>query len=271
MKNYSIAGISLAHPVFNAAGPWKTLTDIQRLATSKSAAVLVGSITLKPRLGNTRAYHRDNGFSLNSFGLPNKGLPFYKRELPKMARVAHEAGKPFFVSIAGTTGTEFAILAHEAEKAGADMLELNVSCPNATGHLICFSPRDLRTVLSVVGKTVRIPFSVKVSPFSDPHSLAECAKILERSAARAIVTSNTFPNASAKHFYGGLSGAALKPIALGQVRQLKKLLPKRISIIGVGGIQNKNDVKEFLNAGADAVQIATLLYEKGPAVFKKLQ
>ena len=122
--------------------------------------------------------------------------------------------------------------------------------------------------------------SVKLSPYSDPVSLGAIAAIINRSQiVRAVTSANTFPNAFSFNVEGeqaidpagglaGMAGEALKPIGLGQVKQLRAVLPEAIAIIGVGGISEKQDVLDYLRAGADATQITTAYINFGPSVFK---
>ncbi|MDO8689551.1 MAG: hypothetical protein Q7R39_06000, partial [Dehalococcoidia bacterium] len=150
--------------------------------------------------------------------------------------------------------------------------------------IACFDPplvaEILRCVESRVGSEARV--AVKISPFSDPFALGEVAGVIAHYEwVKAVTTTNTFPNAFAYDDAGqpmispggglaGLGGPALKPIGLGQVRQLRSLLPERIQIIGVGGVSHGRDVREYLRAGAAAVQIATAYLERYERVFSTL-
>jgi dihydroorotate dehydrogenase (fumarate) len=125
-----------------------------------------------------------------------------------------------------------------------------------------------------------VPYGVKISPFSDPAALADLAALLGAAAVgpRFVTAVNTFPNAlvvDAEHRpvidveLAGLSGPALKPVGLGQVRQLRRLLPDTVDIVGAGGVGEGRDVAEYLRAGAVAVQAATAFWNRGedPSVF----
>lgn len=285
-----LAGLRLEHPLMNAAGTGKLLENVDKLARSADAAVMVGSITLEPRKGNAgNVYWADKLFSLNSLGLPNPGAEYYKAHIPEMAALAHGEGKPLFVSTAGFTVEEYAVLAEIAFNGGADAVELNLACPNVWENekqkrIFCFDPRLLEEVLTSVdvrvGREARI--SVKLSPFSDPFALAEIAEAISHYEVVKMVTAiNAFPNALCYDRSGktviepagglaGLGGPALKPIGLGQVKQLRKLLPERIRIIGTGGIASAQDILDYQRAGADAVQVATAYLQKGEQVFSDL-
>ena len=285
-----IAGIRLEHPLMNAAGTGKMLEDVKELSRSATAAVMVGSITVKPRIGHAGdVYWSGPMFSLNSLGLPNRGASYYREVLPEMVAVAHGEGKPLFVSVAGFSPEEYVDLAVLAFDGGADLVDLNLGCPNVwqgstQKRIACFDSALVAEVLHRVEEKVGADakVSVKISPFSDPFALAELAKTISASRlVKVVTTANTFPNAFAfdeqmepritpGEGLAGFAGPAMKPIALGQVRQLYKLLPPHIQIIGVGGISHGKDILEYLESGAKAVQVATAYLERGEQVFSSL-
>lgn len=290
-----VAGIELEHPLMNAAGTCKRLEGAEGLrefvAPSGSAAATMGSTTVEERGGNQgNVFYHEDTFSVNSLGLPNPGMAYFRDHLPEMVKVANDAGKPLVVSIAGFSPEEYAVLADVMVVGGTDLVELNLGCPNVwaasgeqkpiasfVGELII---DILNRVEQKVGVTARV--AVKLSPFSNPFDLAGVAEILGTSElVKVVVTTNTFPNALALDEDGqqrisigaglaGLGGPAMKPIGLGQVKQLRALLPDRIQIIGVGGIASGQDVVDYLRAGAVAVQIATAFLRQGQSVFTRL-
>ena len=284
-----VAGIRLEHPIMNAAGTCKSLEDVEKLARSASAAIMVGSITAEPRPGNTGdVLWIGIIFSLNSLGLPNRGAPYYKKALPEMAAIAHGSGKPLFVSVAGFSPQEYADLTELALNGGADLVELNLGCPNVweggtQKRIACFDPALSAEILHRVEERVgaEAAISVKISPFSDPFALAEEARVISASqVAKAVTTINTFPNAFSYNGtrpqitpgggLAGFAGLALKPIGLGQVRQLREILPEHIQIIGVGGIIGGRDVLEYRDSGADGVQVATAYLGRHERIFSEL-
>lgn len=270
----TIAGLDLEHPVMNAAGTCKTVEDADKVLQTASAAVVIGSITMDPRPGNTGNVYvpteRTGGiYSLNSLGLPNPGREYWQRELPDFVRKAHDLGKPVIVSVAGSTPDEYAILAESMLKADADAVELNFGCPNlweaASQKLIpsfhaVFASDILEKVSWEVGTEARI--GVKLSPFSNPAQLRETAAMLKIAGfVQFLTTSNTFPNAFAWGEDGqpsitpggglaGMAGPAMRAVGLGQVRQFRALLTQ-LSIIGVGGIWTGQDVLDYLRSGSD--------------------
>lgn len=293
----TIAGVNFEHPVLNAAGTCKTPEEVRRLAKSPAAAVMVGSITLTARPGNTGdVYWRGESYSLNALGLPNRGMDYYRGVLPEMVRVAQDHAKPLLVSIAGHSSDEYAALAEGVARAGIAAIEVNLGCPNVwegngQERIACFDLPYTRTVCLRVAERLAlvtaetghpVPFGVKISPISDPAGLAALAAVLvdvrTQAAEFAFVTaSNTFPNALAVDGFGhplvsvgfgGLSGSAMKPINLGQVKQLRQLLPPELRLIGVGGVSTGRDVIDYRSVGADLVQVATALVDRSkPTVF----
>ncbi len=286
----NLAGLVLEHPVMNAAGTCKTLHDLQRLAASAAAAVVVGSVTMRPREGNSGEVYWCDGdrYSVNSLGMPNPGADYYRETLPAMTRLVHDRGKPLIISAAGFSPEEYGELAAMAAAGGADAVELNFGCPNVWDggrqkRIVSFDPALIAEILETVNDRVpmRYPVLVKLSPYSDPQALAEAAAAVDRSPIAVGITAvNTFANAyavdarsqpriSAADGLAGYAGRCYKPIALGQVRQLRRRLEGK-ALIGVGGIWTGWDVRDFLAAGADAVQVGTAYLERDAQIFSDI-
>ncbi len=283
----NLAGIRLEHPLMNAAGTCRSLDEVKNLLRAPIAALMIGSITCEPRPGNSgEVFWPTDGFSLNSMGMPNPGLEYYRQYLPEMIRSSEKINRPVFVSIAGFYPGEYVQLAAMAFSAGAALVELNLSCPNVwdSGQqepIACFNPKLMAQILQAVEEQVgpRARVAVKLSPFSNPSLLWQIAQVIaDFKVVKVVTTSNTFPNALFFDEAGkpriatgaglaGLAGPALKPIALGQIRQLRQLLPERIQLIGVGGITHAQDIVDFERAGATAVQIATEYFRRGEQAF----
>lgn len=293
MLKCSIADIEFEHPVMNAAGVCKHLqgeTGVEILSSSATAAIMVGSMTVLPRDGNTgNVYYYSGNYSLNSLGLPNPGSTWYSDNLSEMKRLATAAGKSLWLSVAGFNPKEFAALAKIAADAGVDGIELNLGCPNVWDggtqkRIACFEPLLVETILDLVIQYIGsdIAVIVKVSPYSDPVLLGEVAGVLSESRlVKGVTTMNTFPNGfatisrnrpaiSVGNGYAGLAGPAVKAIGLGQVMQFRERLPSSIAVIGVGGIRTGKDVQDYLDAGATMVQVATALLERGPNIFSQV-
>lgn len=284
----SIAGIPFGNALMNGAyiGS-KALGDVERLAASKSGAIVVGSISVLPRKsnpGHNYWQHREKFYSLNSYGMPNGGLPYFAKHLPRMADMAHAQHKPLITNVVGFSAQEFVDLIVLAQTAGADMVELNFGCPNVWDdgqqkRIISYHADLVKDTLDYISKhNPRIKLCVKISPLP-PDTLREVAEAIAQSGiVHAVTATNSYPNASVsagtrvgdEAALAGMTGRALKPISLGVVQQLHALLPKHIDIIGCGGISSIRDAEDYLAAGAKAVQIATALVDDGPSLFEKL-
>ncbi len=284
----SIAGVALENLLIVAGGMIKTIEDVKRIAPSMCAAITIGSATLDPRGGNEGDslyyYDLETRVSLNSLGLPNRGSLWYKENLPGMVTIAHDHGKPVIFNAAGFSPKEYAILASIGYEGGADIVELNLGCPNvwhgAEQHTIASFDLDViqeTLLLTRQEISANAVVCIKLSPFSDPFLLAKVATILsEDSLVKAVTACNTWPNGylsaegKPKISGGGLAGAAgpgLHAIYLGQVKQLRPLLPDRIDIVATGGIEHGGHVLESIHAGASACGIATLYMQKREQAF----
>lgn len=261
------AGIKLKNPVMNASGTFNLrdadgLIDIKRLG-----AYIPKSITLHERTGNpTPRICETPAGMLNSIGLENKGVTaFIDNELPYLAG----SGVPVIVSIAGETIDEFA---ETVAMLGEDKLaqkivkavEINVSCPNIDRGGVQFgSQPDMTALVTAEIKMVtRFPIIIKLTP--NTGVFVEAAVAVEEAGADAISLINTIFGMSIDIMtrkprigrgYGGLSGPAIKPIALKMVYDVSRAV--KIPVIGIGGIMNAGDAIEFLLAGATAVQVGT--------------
>jgi len=259
-----LAGISLKNPVMVASGTfgygeeYAQLVDLNRLG-----AIVAKTITLKPRLGNDppRIVETASGV-LNSIGLQNVGIDaFINEKLPFF----REYDVPLIVSIAGETTDEYVQLAKILRGEKIDGLELNLSCPNIKYDkklMFAQNPQATHQVVSRVRKAISLPLMVKLSP--NVTDIASIAKVCEEAGADGVSLINTFTgmaidieNRKPKigQITGGLSGPAIKPIALRMVYEVHKAV--RIPIIGMGGIMTAGDALEFIIAGAKAVAIGT--------------
>ena len=233
------------------------LVDLSRLG-----AILPKTITMQPRPGNPppRTVETTGGM-LNSIGLDNDGVAaFVARQLPYLAGL----GTKVIVSIAGRSAEEFVAMAARLEgAAGIDALELNVSCPNVSGGIdFGTNPQACEKVVSGVRKASSLPILAKLTP--NVTDISEIARAAEAGGADALSLVNTCLGMAVDwrrrrpilgNVLGGLSGPAIKPIALRIVYQVAKVA--KIPIMGIGGIATVDDVMEFFVAGATAVQIGT--------------
>lgn len=263
----------------------KTIDDVTALAATSIGSVLVGSITVLPREGNPEPrWHTGDGYAINSFGMPNQGLEFYRDNLPRMIQIAHDAGKKLTLSVAGFNTDEYVQLARMADDVQVDYLELNLGCPNISidgkqKPIASFDTEYIRDIITSVKSVTDLPLLIKVSPYSNPGELKKVAELLSTLDIAAVVTTNTFPNSYESDengqpviasTYGGLSGPAIRAIGVGQVKQFRDALPPEIAVIGVGGIESSADVQQYRNAGASVVQAATLIVRDGHAALNNL-
>jgi dihydroorotate dehydrogenase (NAD+) catalytic subunit len=259
-----LAGISLKNPVMVASGTfgygeeYAELIDLNRLG-----AIVTKTITLKPRLGNEppRIVETASGI-LNSIGLQNVGIDaFINEKLPFL----REFAVPLIVSIAGETSDEYVELAKTLRGRKIEGLELNLSCPNIKYDrklMIAQDPKATHLVVSRVKKVTSVPVIVKLSP--NVTDIASIAKVCEEAGADGVSLINTFTGMAIdvesresmlRQITGGLSGPAIKPIALRMVYEVHKAVG--IPIIGMGGIMAARDALEFIIAGAKAIAIGT--------------
>lgn len=271
--NVEIAGLRMSNPLMLAAGVLGvTGSSLKRVSEAGAGAVVTKSIGPKPREGNPNPTMTETscGF-LNAMGLPNPGVKEFKHEI----KIAKEGGVPVIASIFGASKEEFADVGASMEKAGVDALELNVSCPHAELVALGQSPDFTHDVVESVKKSVDIPVFVKLTPnVTDMIAVALKAK---EAGADAITCINTIramaidvetgrPILANK--IGGLSGPAIKPVAVRCVFEVSEIID--VPVIGCGGITHWQDAVEFLLAGASAIQIGTAIAYRGLGVFKEI-
>jgi dihydroorotate dehydrogenase (NAD+) catalytic subunit len=270
-----IAGLNLEYPGMLASGVLGySAESMHRVIKSGAGAVVTKSVGLQPRAGyaNPTVVQAKSGL-INAMGLPNPGIEDYAEEITYAKTLIHE---PLIVSVFGYTAEEYAAVAKKAAEAGADALELNVSCPHVrqTGSEIGQNPVLLNEVVHAVKAAVKVPVFVKLSPnVTDIVHLASTAAkagadaltVVNTLKAIAIDTETTKPILS--NIKGGLSGPAMKPVALRCVYDIREKLDK-VPIIGCGGITDWQDAVEFFLAGADAFQIGTAIAFENPEVFQ---
>ena len=259
-----IGRVRLKNPVIAASGTFGTeygeLVDINKLG-----AYIAKTITLNARIGNPppRVCETPSGM-LNSIGLENGGLDdFIKNKIPGLKRLKI----PLIVSIAGDDAGEFKELARAMSKVKEiAALEINLSCPN-----VKHGRRDLSLaqdeeatyeIIEAVRKSTALTVIAKLSP--NVTDIKRIAKAAERAGADAVSLINTLVGMAVDintkrpvlgNVTGGLSGPAIKPIALRMVREAYNSI--KIPVVGIGGIMNHKDAVEFILCGASAVQVGT--------------
>ena len=276
MKNgltVSLADLKLANPTMLASGILGYSAEtLESVAASGAGAVVSKSVGLKPRVGyaNPTVVQANCGL-VNAMGLPNPGIEEFAKEIRQMKKVLNV---PLIVSVYGFSEEEYAAVSKKAADAGADALELNVSCPHVkeTGSEMGQDLVVMSKVVSKVKATVNKPVFVKLSP--NVTSITEIAEAAVKAGATAITAINTVKAMAIdtetampilSNRVGGLSGRAIKPIAVRCVYEIYEQV--KVPIVGCGGVTDWRDAVEFLLAGAKAVQIGTAVALKGPNVF----
>ncbi len=270
-----IAGLKLANPTMLAAGILgMSGSSLKRVAEAGAGAVITKSMGLKPRVGysNPTLVQVDCGL-LNAMGLPNPSVHHFSEEISE----AKKGGVPVIISVYGFSSKDFSEAAKVGAEIGADALELNVSCPHVekTGSEIGQNPQLVAEVVEKVKNTVNKPVFVKLTP--NVADITEIAEAAAKAGADAITAINTVramaidvettrPVLANK--VGGLSGPAIKPIALRCVYEIYRKV--KIPIVGCGGVTTWKDAVEFMLAGASAVQIGTAIAFEGLSVFKSI-
>ena len=258
----NIGGLKLKNPVMTASGTYgfgREYSEYYDL--SKLGAVVVKGLTLQPREGNKvpRIAETPAGM-LNSVGLQNPGIEaFLEQELPYLRKY----DTAVIANIAGNTVEEYCQM---AEKLGThvDAIELNISCPNVKEGGVAFGTKcdSVYNITRSVKEYAKVPLIVKLSP--NVTDIVEIALAAEEAGADCISLINTLLGMAIDintrkpilaNIVGGLSGPAVKPVAVRMVYQVAKAV--NIPIIGMGGISSWQDAVEFILAGADAVAIGT--------------
>jgi dihydroorotate dehydrogenase (NAD+) catalytic subunit len=262
-----LCGVRLRGPVLNGSGTFDAIAARRTFGDALLEefpfdAFVSKTITIEPRQGNPppRLFETPAGL-LNSIGLPNKGLEgFLAEDLPQLA----ELPVPLIVSVMGFSRDELAMLVERVgEREEIAMVELNVSCPNVeTGLVMGAEPAETAAALARVRPLTGKPLIVKLTPNAvDPAAVGAAA---EAAGADALSLVNTLkgmaidPQTRAPWLggvTGGLSGPAVRAVALEQVRAVARAV--RIPLIGMGGIASGRDAADFIGAGADCVAVGT--------------
>jgi dihydroorotate dehydrogenase (fumarate) len=275
-------------------------------SASCSLAVLTKSATLLPQTGNPhpRTWHAPSGIaSFNSEGLPNNGIDYYMDGVTIDECFAGSTDdsdrKPYIVSLSGKTLVDNLEMLERIGKAPTRTriasIELNLACPNVIGKpIIAYDTDQMKDILKKVSgvyqkhsksKTPLPPLGVKLPPFLDFSHFQAAAAVLNQHAdgsvkyvvcintvgnALAIDARSNAPHMSSNDGYAGMSGPAVKYVALANVRKFRQLLDPAIDVVGAGGIATGRDAYEMLLAGAAACQVATCHWKEGPSCFDRI-
>jgi len=260
----NIAGISLKNPVMTASGTFGSgmeygeFVDISRLG-----AIVTKGVSMEPWPGNpTPRIAETHGGMLNAIGLQNPGVDvFIERDLAFLSQY----DTPVIVNVCGKTAEEYIAVVEKLADTAVAMLEINVSCPNVKAGMMAFGQDStaLHALTQKIKAATSKPIILKLSP--NVTDITEMAKAAEAGGADAISLINTLLGMQIdihkRRFVlanktGGLSGPAIRPVALRMVHQVAVAV--RIPIIGMGGITCAEDAMEFILAGASAVAVGTM-------------
>jgi dihydroorotate dehydrogenase (NAD+) catalytic subunit len=260
-------GIELAHPIINGSGTFDAIAAHRAfgdglLEAFPFAAFVSKTVTLAPRQGNPppRLWELPAGM-INSIGLPNKGLEGYLSEdLPKLAALP----VPLIVNVMGFSRDEVAELVTAfSERDEVSALELNVSCPNVeTGLVMGADPFEVAALLERVRPLTTKPLIVKLTP--NATDVGAVASAAEEAGASAVSLINTIrgmaldPRTGEPWLggtTGGVSGPAVRAVALAQVRTVREAVS--LPVIGMGGVQTGRDALDLVRVGADLVAVGT--------------
>ncbi|MCD6529960.1 dihydroorotate dehydrogenase [Candidatus Bathyarchaeota archaeon] len=270
-----VAGLNLRNPTVLAAGVLGVSGDLLvRVWRAGAGAVTTKSLGLEPRVGypNPTVVQLDYGV-LNAVGLANPGIHGFTREIEKVKK----SGATLIVSVYGFSPREYREVAEAAEDYGADAVELNVSCPHVErlGSEVGQNPKLLKEVVAEVKHSLRIPVFVKLSP--NVSSIVEVAGAAVDAGADALTAINTvramaidvetmYPVLGNR--FGGLSGPAIKPVAVRCVYELFEEFD--VPLVGCGGILDWRDAVEFMLAGASAVQVGSGIIVNDLNIFRSI-
>ncbi|MDX3107934.1 dihydroorotate dehydrogenase [Nonomuraea angiospora] len=269
----NLSGLKLANPVMPASGCFGPELDAL-LPVRDLGAVVTKTVFTDRRSGNPahRLTETEHGM-LNSVGIPSPGTAHFTSEVLDGYRAF---GVPVVASVGGLTVEEYWRMVEELDAERIDALEVNVSCPNLEhgGLAIGTDPAVVERLVTGVADRANVPVFVKLTP--NVTSIGDIARAAEFAGAAGVTVCNTFPGLAIDVYsrrpvlgnaIGGLSGPAIKPLALRLVWQAGTAVD--IPVIGCGGIRTARDVVEFLLAGATAVQVGTATFAR-PYVMSEL-
>lgn len=261
--NTEIVGINMPTPIMTASGTFGWGVEFEDfLDLNQVGGIVVKGTTLTPRAGNfgQRAVETPAGM-LNCIGLENPGVEAFLQDiLPKLGKYS----SPIIVNIAGNTPEEYGEVAKYLDVPGVAAIELNISCPNVKEGGIAFGvcPDSASKVVRAVKQAVSKPVITKLSP--NVTDIVAMAQAVEQAGSDAICMINTLVGMKIDihkqkpvlgNVMGGLSGPAIRPVAVRMVYQVAQAV--HIPIVGMGGIMTAEDAIEFFLAGASAVAVGT--------------
>lgn len=260
--------MEFAHPILNASGCWSAdLSQIDTLMRSNLSAVVLKTCTLYPREGNPEPnFSQKSGVCFNCKGVPNNGYAYYRAIAAHYHRM-----KPIILSVLVDDFKELREILEDYNQFSRDvrLVELNISCPNGNQRIIGYHLKDLLKLLLFLKdlSLKNLIYSLKLPPILEGEKIINIGWLLleYRDIIKFIVCCNSIPIGYTPELskeYGGMSSTPVnKYLAMGNIHKFSKILNGTVKIIGCGGISSVEDVREFLDAGADYVQVASAFYD----------
>ncbi|HYW84726.1 MAG TPA: dihydroorotate dehydrogenase, partial [Spirochaetia bacterium] len=272
-----IAGVHLSNPLVLASGIWGTSPALlERAARTGAGAVTAKTCTPVPRRGHKNPSAVDWGYGLlNAMGLPNPGAEEEARLLEAAVRRLAPLGVPVIASISADTAESFGQSAEIVSRARPALIEVNISCPNLQSdqhEMFAASAEAAANVTRCVKAATAIPCIVKLSP--NVADIGAIARAVAAAGADAITAINTMPGMLVDaetgtpvlaNRSGGISGPALKPVALRCVHEIASVVG--IPVIGTGGVLTGQDAVEMVSAGALCVGVGSAVFYRGENTF----
>jgi dihydroorotate dehydrogenase (fumarate) len=266
--------IEIKGRILNASGCWcDTREKIVELYNNPIfSGVISKTCTRYPKTGNPEPnyyFNEKNGLHFNCKGLPNFGYEYYKECFSLLL----EKDKPFILSVAYNEHEldDFTWILKDYERVLQEhekdaLIEINISCPNIHSRIPGYHKKDIAFLLHHIRalNLTRVKFGLKLPPYFELEKIRKIAELflLHVDNIRYIVCCNTIPNAYYDGKYCGVSGKINKYISLGNIKKFKEYCSDKIQLIGSGGITDGQDIHDYVNAGADMVQLGSGFYDK---------
>ena len=273
MLETKLGNLNLKNPLILASGiRGNSAGLLVRAGREGAGAATSKSCSLTPREGHSNpTMVEGDGVFMTAVGLSNPGV---EEEIPEIRSAVSQAGIPIIASVYAKSVEDFGEVARRISVAKPHMIEVDISCPNhhREGAMFSSYPKDAAAVSEAVAAATKIPFSVKLTP--DVPSIGEIAKACVGAGASCITAINTVGGmqidararrAVLANWFGGISGPAIKPVALKSVYLVRKAIGDEIPIIGTGGVTSGVDAVEMLMAGATAVGVGTAVATRADA------
>jgi len=262
---YKIGDVEFENRILNASGCWCTYSfQLEELFNSKLGGVVSKTFTKNEKIGNnTVNYYKYNDIHFNCKGLPNLGYNYYKQI------ISH---KPFILSVAYINIDELKdiLIDYENSINKSVLIEINLSCPNLESRIHGYHKKDVKMILDMINdlNLKNINIGLKLPPYFEIEFINKFSCILNNYNIKFITVSNSIPNGVIlkdnnfvlSKIFGGMSGKINKYISLSNVISFRKVLKQDIKIIGCGGIDNINDICDYLKNGADFIQLGSCFY-----------